>query len=176
MGVRGVTQKACVRNRGGRIPEVCIVWPSGTTNTVFPSICRAATTCWAEVIWLKGSLVWCSPNVQSWLWGARLSFFHTMMWAISQGEVLLCRIHKAAFWQIYALIVVPHPFLLWFPFFREGKRPAGRHKALSLSVMSFTLCSSLAQRYSWTQSYRGHFQSVWERGSRFQRFPRTDVG
>lgn len=70
----------------------------------------------------------------------------------------------------------PPSVLFWFLLFHEGKHPAGLHKGLSLSVMSFRLCSSLAQMWSWTQSYRGHCQSVWEGGSCFQRFPRTDAG
>lgn len=53
----------------------------------------------------------------------------------------------------------PPSVLSWFPFFYEGEHPTGLHKGLSFSVMSLSLCSSLTQMCSWTQSYRGHFRA-----------------
>lgn len=123
-------QKACVRNGGGRIPEVCVVWPSGATNTVFPSICRAATTRWAEVIWLKVSMLWCSPNAQSRLWGARL-FFLTQ-WRAQLGDFLrksALQELQSEFWWTCVLIVVPLLFCSGFPFFMKANTPQDCTKA-----------------------------------------------
>lgn len=139
-------QKACVRNGGGKTSQVCIVWPTGTANPVFPSICWAATTCWTEVIWLKVSVVWCSPNVQSQLQSARLSFLTWWCTRLGDYPSTCSALQKlqSAFWQIYALITLPHPFCSGFSFFTKANTSQDCTKTL-LSVMSFRLCSSVAQ-------------------------------
>lgn len=106
------------RKEGGKTPQVCLVWPTETANTAFPSICRAATTCWAEVIWLKVSVVSCSPNVQSQLQRARLSLSIIAHWT---GDHLhACSALQnpwSACWQMYAAITLPLPFCSIFSYF-----------------------------------------------------------
>lgn len=64
--------------------------------------------------------------------------------------------------------------LFWFPFFHEGEHPAGLHQGLSLSVMSLAFAALMPKCAAGLRAIGD--TSVWEGGSRLQRFPRTDVG
>lgn len=64
----------------------------------------------------------------------------------------------------------PPSVLFWFPFFHEGEHPCRTAQRPLTLCDELSLCSSHAQMCSWIQSYRD--TSVWEGGSRLQRFPR----
>lgn len=169
-------QKASVRNRGKKMPQVCAVWPTGTTNTIFPSVEQ-----WQRAE-LKSSgwrFLWsgASPNVQSRLWGAR-------RWVLMQqctrlGDYLSTpsapQNLQSAFRQSSALIITLHPFCSACLSFTKANTSQDCAKALCCA-MCFRPCSSIAQICSWAHTYWGHFQSVQKGGSCLHRFPRMNVG
>lgn len=173
MGVRGMTFRKLVWETGEGESLKCALFGPLELQTL-SSICWAATTCWAEVIWLKVSVVWCSPNVQSRLWGAEPSFL--TWWRAQLGNFprrsSAPQDLQSAFWQIYALIVVPHPFCSGFSFSTKTNTPQDCTKAshsLWWALDFAVLLPKCAARLRATGD-------VWEGGSCFQRFPRTDAG